>query len=144
MVEDDTIKLLKECDAGIKMGVSSIDDVLDDVKDEKLKKILMDSKDRHEALKDKMQELLKDYQDDGKEPHPVAKAMSKMKINMKLTMDDSDNKIADLIFDGCNMGVKSLFRYLNQYQTANDQAKSLTKETIEEEENLRAELAHYL
>lgn len=28
MIEKDTIKLLRECDAGVKMGVSSIDDVL--------------------------------------------------------------------------------------------------------------------
>ena len=29
MIEQDTIRLLRECDAGIKMGVSSIDDVFD-------------------------------------------------------------------------------------------------------------------
>ena len=29
MIESDTIKLLRECDAGIKMGVASIEDVLD-------------------------------------------------------------------------------------------------------------------
>ena len=29
MVEQDTIRLLRECDAGVKMGISSIDDVLD-------------------------------------------------------------------------------------------------------------------
>ena len=33
MIEQDTIKLLRECDAGVKMGISSIDDVLDDVRD---------------------------------------------------------------------------------------------------------------
>ena len=33
MIESDTIKLLRECDAGIKMGVASIDDVLDYVND---------------------------------------------------------------------------------------------------------------
>ena len=35
MIEQDTIKLLRECDAGVKMGVSSIDDVLKYVKSEK-------------------------------------------------------------------------------------------------------------
>ena len=28
MVEQDTIKLLRECDAGVQMGISSIEDVL--------------------------------------------------------------------------------------------------------------------
>ena len=33
MIEPDTIKLLRECDAGIKMGTASIADVLDKVND---------------------------------------------------------------------------------------------------------------
>ena len=33
MVEQDTVRLLKECDAGVKMGISSIDDILDDMPD---------------------------------------------------------------------------------------------------------------
>ena len=37
MIEPDTIKLLRECDAGIKMGTASIADVLDKVNDAKLK-----------------------------------------------------------------------------------------------------------
>ena len=31
MVESDTVKLLRECDAGVKMGVDSIEDVIDNV-----------------------------------------------------------------------------------------------------------------
>ena len=37
MVEQDTIKLLRECDAGIKMGVSSIDEVLQYIKSDTLR-----------------------------------------------------------------------------------------------------------
>ncbi len=40
MIEPDTIKLLRECDAGIKMGTASIADVLDKVNDTKLKEML--------------------------------------------------------------------------------------------------------
>ena len=47
MIEQDTIRLLRECDAGIKMGISSIDDVLGYVKSERLKKDLEDNKDEH-------------------------------------------------------------------------------------------------
>ena len=31
MIEQDTIKLLRECDAGVKMGVTSIDDVFEQI-----------------------------------------------------------------------------------------------------------------
>ena len=50
MIEQDTIKLLRECDAGIKMGISAIDDVLEYVKSEKLKKYLKDCRDEHDRL----------------------------------------------------------------------------------------------
>ena len=44
MIEQDTIKLLRECDAGVKMGVASIDDVLPHVKSSALEKYLTDCK----------------------------------------------------------------------------------------------------
>ena len=47
----DTIELLRECDAGITMGVSSINDVLSRVKSRKLASILSESKEEHEDLK---------------------------------------------------------------------------------------------
>ena len=89
MIEQDTIRLLRECDAGIKMGISSIDDVLGYVKSERLKKDLEDNKDEHKKLDRDLQELLDQYHDDGKEPNPMAKGMSWLKTNMKLVMDKS-------------------------------------------------------
>ena len=113
MIEKDTIKLLRECDAGVKMGVASIDDVLDYVHDSDFKKRLTICKDEHDELKKQIDESLKDFHDEGKDPNPVAKSMSWMKTNVKLIMNESDGTIADLITDGCNMGVKSLSKYLN-------------------------------
>ena len=51
MIEQDTIKLLRECDAGIKMGVESIDEVLDNVDSEIFKRRLSDCKVEHDKLK---------------------------------------------------------------------------------------------
>ncbi|MBE7035302.1 MAG: hypothetical protein E7402_04150 [Ruminococcaceae bacterium] len=144
MVESDTIKLLRECDAGIIMGVDSIDDVLSHVKDERLKRTLETCKEEHEKLKEKLQEQLADYQDDGKNPNPVAKGMSWMKTMGKMMMDDSDATIADLMTDGSNMGVKSLSRYLNQYAAADEDSKNITKDLIQLEEKLSVDMRAYL
>ena len=38
MIEQDTIKLLRECDAGAKMGISSIEDVLGHVRESELER----------------------------------------------------------------------------------------------------------
>lgn len=106
MIEQDTIKLLRECDAGIKMGVGSIDDVIDRVKSKDLKQLLNACKDEHEKLDRELQQLLDSYHDDGKDPGLMAEGMAKMKTSVKLGMNESDNTIADLMTDGCNMGVK--------------------------------------
>ncbi|MBQ7816456.1 MAG: hypothetical protein IJ339_03745, partial [Oscillospiraceae bacterium] len=105
MIEQDTIRLLRECDAGVKIGVSSIDEVLPYVKGAEFEKLLTDCKKEHEKLDREIQSLLDKYKDEGKEPNPMAKSMSWMKTNMKLMMEQSDATIADLMTDGCNMGV---------------------------------------
>lgn len=144
MIEPDTIKLLRECDAGIKMGVASIEDVLDYVNNETFRNCLVECKDKHEKLKDEIQILLDEYHDDGKEPNPMAKGMSWMKTNVKLVMNESDETIADLITDGCNMGVKSLNKYLNQYKAADEKSKDITKQLINLEEKLAVDIRCFL
>ena len=144
MIEQDTVKLLRECDAGIKMGVDSIGDVLDHVKDETFRQLLTDCKVEHEKLKQELELLLQKYHDDGKSPNPIAKGMSWMKTNMKLAMEDTDATIACLMTDGCNMGVKSLSRYLNQYEAADEVSKDITKRLIHLEASLATDIRRYL
>ena len=144
MIESDTIKLLRECDAGVKMGISSIDDVLGHIEDDAFEKILTDCKREHEKLDRELKELLDRYQDEGKEPAAIAKGMSWMKTNMKLAMEDSDQTIADLMTDGCNMGVKSLHKYLNKYKAADETSKDIAKRLINLEEKLTIDIRQYL
>ncbi|MBQ8337978.1 MAG: hypothetical protein IJY33_02425 [Oscillospiraceae bacterium] len=144
MIEQDTIKLLRECDAGIKMGVASIEDVIDDVKSEDFKKMLEKSIGHHQQLQDEIQILLDEYHDDGKNPNPIAKGMSYVKTNLKVAVDPSDSTIADLMTDGCNMGIKSLTKYLNEYEAADKKSKDLAKKVIGLEESLAQDMKEYL
>ena len=135
---------MRECNSGVKMGVISLDDVLGHVRDENLKKRLSEYKQEHERLGEETHDLLNEYNDTGKEPNPVAKGMSWVKTNVQLAMNDSDKTIAALITDGCNMGVKSLSRYLNQYKAASEKAKDIAKRLINLEERLVVDLRAYL
>lgn len=144
MVEQDTIRLLRECDAGVKMGISSIDDVLDKVKSDSLRQYLVDCRNEHIRLQEEVDVLLENYQDDGKEPNPIAKGMSWMKTNVKLAVEESDETIADLMTDGCNMGVKSLNKYLNEYEAANEKSKDICKKLINLEQKLTTDIRGYL
>lgn len=144
MIEQDTIKLLRECDAGIKMGVTSIDEVLDNIHSDTFRQCLMECKDEHTKLKKEIQVLLDEYHDEGKDPDPMAKSMSWIKTNVKLVFNESDQTVADLITDGCNMGVKSLNKYLNQYKAASEKSKDITKRLIKLEERLAVDIRQFL
>lgn len=144
MIEQDTVKLLRECDAGTKMGISSIDEVLSHVENKDFKKKLTVCKEEHEKLQTEIDKLLGKYHDEGKDPNPIAKGMSWMKTNMKLGMEDTDATVADLMTDGCNMGVKSLNRYLNQYKAADEVSKDIAKRLINLEEKLTIDIRQFL
>ena len=144
MIEQDTIKLLRECDAGVKMGVQSIEDVQKYVRSEDLGDKLRDCRREHNELGCEIQAKLDRYGDEGKEPNPIAKSMSWLKTTVKLSFNESDHTIADLMIDGCNMGVKSLSKYLNQYKAAEEYAKDIAKKLIKIEADLAVFLRAYL
>ncbi len=144
MAHEDTVNLLKECNAGIKMGVSSIDEVLPSVKSSELKRTLEHGRREHGALGDETHGLLAEYGCDTKDPHPIAKGMSWIKTNVMLQMERSDKSIAGLMTDGCNMGVKSLNGYLNQYDDADERVKNIAERLIGIEENMVEQIKCYL
>lgn len=144
MVEQDTVKLLRECDAGVKMGIKSIEDVLPHVKESELEQTLTESKNKHETIGREIRCELERFGDDGKNPNPVASGMSKIKTGMKLAMKQSDKTVANLMTDGCNMGVKSLNKYLNQYEAASEYSKDIAKRLINLEQKLALDIREYL
>ncbi len=144
MTKNDTIKLLRECDEGVKMGISSIEDVLPHVRSEALKQRLTDCKTEHETLGAELQQLLDRYGDEGKDPPAMASAMSELMTKMKLMIHDSDAEVADLMTEGCNMGVKSLSKFLNQYPAADGVSKGIAGRLIALEETLAVDLRGYL
>lgn len=143
-METDTVKLLRECDAGVEMGVSSISDVLERVENPKMKEMLSSCKLSHEKLGLEISKSLSAYGDGGKSPNPIAKSMSWMKMNAELSFRPSDKTVASLMTDGCNMGIKSLNKYLNQYKAADEKSKQTAKKLVSLEEGLVNDLREFL
>ena len=144
MINNDTVNLLKECNAGIQMGVSSIDEVLPRVESRKLETILNDYKNKHTELGNETNEFIQELGEETKEPNPMAKGMSWIKTNAKLYWDESDATISDLITDGCNMGIKSIRKYINQYDSADERSKKIAQKLIDIEEELAVEISPFL
>ena len=144
MVKEDTSNLLRECNLGIKMGISSLNDVLDRVESTDLEDKLKKSRDEHEKLETETQLLLNRYGDEEKEPPIMAKGMSWIKTNVMLGMNESDKTVASLITDGCNMGIKTITGHINDYPDADKEVKDIAEKVINLEATLLENVKEYL
>lgn len=84
-------------------------------------------KSEHETLKGETETELVKMGADIKEPSVMAKGMSWIKTNMQMAMDESDKTIANIMTDGCNMGIKNLNKYLNEYSEADRRCPRYSK-----------------
>ena len=143
-MNEDSVNLLKECIAGCKSATSSMEQVMEYVKDQKLLSLIKEYNDKHIKIGDECHNYLNEANENEKDPNKLAMAMAEMGTGIKLTIDDSVNKIASVLIDGCNMGVKSLTEYLNKYVTADENIKKLTQKLIKMEEDFRRDLLTFL
>lgn len=140
----DTVNLLKECNAGIKMGQNAIKKVLPKVKSGELRRNLEICKDTHAQLGDRTHSLLLEGGESTKPPHAIASVMSDAKISVMMALNENDREVASLMTDGCNMGIKSLSKYLNKYKGADSRSKEIAKELIASEEYLGVSMREFL
>ncbi len=143
-MENDTIKLLRECDSGAKTAINCIKNVLDNVNNTELLTILTKSIKTHEDLQIKIGEQLTQADEETKDPGKMTRMMSKMGTNMRLMKNPDDKTVAEIVLDGCGMGIKSLCSYINEYSSADEKALSLAKKLVKEEERLIDELKTFL
>ena len=143
-MNEDTINLLKECNAGCKAGTNSMEQVQPYIENKKLKSIIDEYNDKHIKIGDECHQMLNEYHEEEKDPQVSAKAFSWISTEMKLMMNDDTHEIADIMIDGCNMGIKSVSEYINKYKTASKESMDLAKKLVKVEQEFMNELLGYL
>lgn len=143
-MSNDTVKLLRECNAGCKSATNSMEQVLRYLDNEDLKNLIDEYNDKHIKLGDECHQMLNELDEEEKDPDKMAKTFSWISTEVKLMMDDNSQKIAELMIDGCNMGIKSLSKYINQYKNASNESMDLAKRLIKIEQEFMNELLKYL
>ena len=144
MSTKETISILKECDAGVKMALASLDDVWEHVQQSELRAILNTTRAQHQAVGREVQQMLDEYGGKEKDPNPVARKMSAVMTRTKLGLDKSDAACARVLAEGCDMGVQSLHRYLNRYRGAEVPARAACRTLVAIEEQLGRDLRQFL
>ncbi len=140
----DTAELLKECEVGVKMALYAFEQVIDETKDDGLRKLLNDSRRDHERLEKDVLEKLRKYREEEPEPPAMGRISSWVSTEVKLMLDDSNQKIAKIISEGCHMGINSLSHYMNEYRDASGDCYDLCTQLIKMEQALMDDLRVYL
>ena len=143
-MNEDTINLLKECNAGCKAGTNSMEQVQPYIENEKLKSIIDEYNDKHIKIGDQCHQMLNKYHEEEKDPQISAKAFSWLSTEMKLMINNDTHEIADIMIDGCNMGIKSVSKYINKYKTASTESMDLAKQLVKVEQEFMDDLLGYL
>lgn len=143
-VSRDTIELLKECDAGCKMAIDSMEQISKFVSNDQLKTLITKYNDDHIRLEEELHKQLNAYGEEAGEPSPVAKASSWLQSEIKMTMKGDTHEAASLLTNGCNMGIKSLCEYKNSYKAADEKSVAMCEKICNIEAQMVQDLQKYL
>lgn len=141
---NDTMKLLKECDAGCKTAIDGMAQVLKHVSSATLRSEITACTDRHAALGKRCHKLLNANGDSGGQPPAFGTMMMQAGTGIKLAMNDDDRKIAELMANGANMGMQSLSKVMNAAPTASAESRQVAHDIIAEEKNFYGIMLAYL
>lgn len=143
-VSRDTVELLKECDAGCKMAVDSMEQIGKYVTDDQLKTLITKYNDEHIKMEEDIHRMLNNMGEEEKEPNPMAKASSWIQSEVKMAIKGDTHQAASLLTDGCNMGIKSLHEYKNQYKAADDKSVQMCEKICNIETRMVEDLQSFL
>ncbi len=143
-MDEDTVKLLKACNAGCKTATRSMEQVLPYIDNEELGALLEDYDKKHIAVGEECRRLLNEEGEEDSDPSGAVRAMTSMVTEMRLLVDDSTERIAEFLMDGCYRGIKSVSGYCNQYRAASPESTRLAHRLIETEEIFMKDLRPYL
>jgi len=144
MSGNDTKAVLRECSAGTRMAIESIDGMIDSVENNELSQILTDCRRDHEHLGEKAEQLLSEMGENGKNPPPIARAMSWMKVNIMMNGDNPNPNAAMIAYDGCAMGIKTLAKCMNESPNAEGGATGIAKDIIKCERQTMENVQRFL
>lgn len=144
MKNEDTVKLLKECNAGCKNATNTMEQVLPYLKKGDLRRIIEEYNEEHAVLGKECHKLLNEMHESEKDPHPMVRAMAHTETTMRLSFDGKPEQVAKIMHKGCFMGIESLSRYLNQYENADEESRCIAEDLIRIEENFEKDLRRFL
>ena len=144
MLDQDSVRLLREINAGCKTATESMEQVLPYVKNGDLTSLIKDYSSRHNVIGLEVHRMLNENGESEKDPAPAGKLFMSITTDLKLLLDSGTDRCAELMADGCSMGIKAVAKYKNKYAKADGQALGLANRLIYTEQEFFSSLLPHL
>ena len=140
----ENIEILNEVHKGAKMGMESIGTIADKTEDVNLKKVLTSQYKEYKKIYDNSEILLAKHDGTPEDIPPMQNVMTWMGIQMNTITDTSNNKLADLMIQGINMGIIKGNEILNHEKDMPNETKKLVTDYIALQERNLDEMKKWL
>lgn len=108
------MKIFREIVRNTAMGAQSIDNLMSYIDCDKLKKTVVEQKERLEDFYNRAKEELGDKELEDAMTKPMQRMMLKAGVKMNAGIDNSPSHISSMLIDGYNMGIESVQKCLNE------------------------------
>ena len=138
-----TAELYQEIYTGCKMGGESLVNLLPKVTDDGLRSELTAQLERYEEFAAKARDGLFEMDKTAKEENVIAKLSAKMGVMMNTMIDATSSHIAQMVIEGCSMGITDLIKAIHAHEEK-DEAEKLARDVVAFEESCSENMKKYL
>lgn len=143
MRKDDQ-EILKEVQKNSGMAMSAIDTISEKVQSGELLHELSKERLLYSVIQNKATDRLQNEHAEGYHASAMQNMMLKGSIQMNTLMNCSTSKIAELLIQGSNRGLTSMWKSINHHQNSGNTSMEIAKELMDFEEKSIERLKKYL
>lgn len=141
---DSTIEALECIVSGLDMGINAIDELIEDVNQDQIKRMMAKQNESYKHLKQECEEKLKLLDRKEENHHEFETWMAKSMIKMKTMMNKDSKSIAKMLIEGSNKAIISMHTLLNEKKDIAQEVIELSKQFIQLEKEHIHEWEPYL
>ncbi len=138
------IKILQSVRKTARMGCEGIDEILPISGNEKFRKSLETQREEYKKICDEADRMLVLKKAEPEDLTAMAKMGSKTMTMMKTMKDDSDEHLAEMMYQGSAMGVTKIIRNLREYTVQDPDVRALAERLLKTEENNMDQMKKFL
>lgn len=143
MKKDDQ-EILKEVQKNTDMAIHAIDAIAEKVYDEELRQELSREKLLYSVIQNKATDRLQSERTEGYHSSAMQELMLKGSIQMNTLTNCSTSKIADMMIQGSNKGITSMWKSMNHHQNSGNTSMEVARELVDFEEKSINRLKKFL